>query len=973
MADEEGTRLGTGSTSRDWGKAGIVLLIAGAVVLATGITPALGSLTGGAPASQFVPVPGDGVPSSDTDTGDGYDVSESSGVASGAGASGSGGSQLGALSAGQRTGVGGSLSDGNGSVFQSLNDEVHFVVRADRPAYWRTNAYDEYTGGGWTQTGNPDPYTAPIRDRPAGERLSYSVELRQAATTLPTAWTPQRVDIGTDLFVTPTTAVLAEEPVPAGTRYEGASYQPVRDPAVLRASGTDAPDQIQERFTQLPDASEEALTPFVSNLTTNATSDYKVATRIESWLETEKTYSLSVSEPPTNGIARQFVFEMEKGYCEYFATSMTAMLRSQGIPARYVVGYSPGEKTGPNEYTVRAMNAHAWVEVYFDGVGWVRFDPTPGSERRNAEADAFASQSGGQYQPATASGSPTDRTDTNDTDDQPSSTEPTTDNETPSTTTTTAQPNATTTTTTAPSTTTATTTTTTTTTTTGGEPTNETDTDPDAENSTDSETSEPAPLDVQLSRSPVPGANVTVTVTRGNETVSGATVYFNDLPVGVTDTNGTVTASVPYTDELNVTVREEGGRQSNTAGGFGTAPQFSTVPGGNNTTATYSLTTTADVAVLGRSVTGSEVSIVATIDGVPVRNGTILLAGERVGETNQAGRATISLPTEPGPTVVEVRRGAIAGNTTVALPELSVSAQSGAPLTLPFSTVVVETSLNGSGVAGVPIRVNGELVGETGPDGELKTRLPLAETATIRAAKFGQRRTTELGGLYKNTGLVGAAVCVLGVGVLYGKRRSGLSSESLPHAVARAVSALVRWIVAVVLFVVSAITAWISRVLAAVKNAIVAVGATLRGQLAPRVLAERFVAWLEAVRERARATTQRLQASVARVTDRFRGEDTTTQSDYRTFRDAWELFLGHVSLRRPHQHTPGEIAAYAIERDGLPTEAVETLRDEFRAIEYGHHDPSVRLEHVETAAQQVEAAVDPDDDEDAAEPDRGDA
>lgn len=72
---------------------------------------------------------------------------------------------------------------------------------------------------------------------------------------------------------------------------------------------------------------------------------------------------------------------MDAGYCTYYATTMVTMLRSQGVPARFVVGYTTGEQVGDDRYRVRGLNSHAWVQVYFPDVGWVRFDPTPAGPR----------------------------------------------------------------------------------------------------------------------------------------------------------------------------------------------------------------------------------------------------------------------------------------------------------------------------------------------------------------------------------------------------------------------------------------------------------------------------------------------------------------------------------------------------------------------------------------------------------------
>lgn len=70
---------------------------------------------------------------------------------------------------------------------------------------------------------------------------------------------------------------------------------------------------------------------------------------------------------------------MRRGYCEYFATAMVMLLRAQEIPARYVLGYLPGQRGADGVWQVPRSAAHAWVEVYFPGHGWVTFDPTPGN------------------------------------------------------------------------------------------------------------------------------------------------------------------------------------------------------------------------------------------------------------------------------------------------------------------------------------------------------------------------------------------------------------------------------------------------------------------------------------------------------------------------------------------------------------------------------------------------------------------
>ena len=82
-----------------------------------------------------------------------------------------------------------------------------------------------------------------------------------------------------------------------------------------------------------------------------------------------------VERARTDGFTECFL-RVKRGYCMYYATAMVMLLRHEGIPARFVEGFLPGERVGLQEM-VRTQDAHAWVEVYFPRFGWVTFDPTP--------------------------------------------------------------------------------------------------------------------------------------------------------------------------------------------------------------------------------------------------------------------------------------------------------------------------------------------------------------------------------------------------------------------------------------------------------------------------------------------------------------------------------------------------------------------------------------------------------------------
>jgi transglutaminase-like putative cysteine protease len=115
------------------------------------------------------------------------------------------------------------------------------------------------------------------------------------------------------------------------------------------------------------------------------------AQRLESHLIQDYEYTLDFRGRSAENPIEDFLFRYKSGQCEYFASSMVLLLRSQGIPARLVTGFLGGEYN-PFEgyYIVRDSNAHAWVEAYIEGEGWRIFDPTPPAGRPLAEAEGVA-------------------------------------------------------------------------------------------------------------------------------------------------------------------------------------------------------------------------------------------------------------------------------------------------------------------------------------------------------------------------------------------------------------------------------------------------------------------------------------------------------------------------------------------------------------------------------------------------------
>ena len=273
----------------------------------------------------------------------------------------------------------------------SLSPAVRFSVTADEGRYWQVGAYDRYTGDGWVRTGSSRPYESqlppPAADDFRSVRQRFTAET--SVGTMPAAWKPARVEFGGDgAQVTDLGGLEPTGSFAAGDSYTVISLVPEASPATLRAAGTDYPAHVEERYLQLPESTPDRLGAFTADLTAGADSPYDQAVLIERWLEANKEYSLQVDRPDGD-VASGFVFEMDRGYCTYYATAMVAMLRTQGVPARFAVGYTTGQRVGEERWLVRGLDSHAWVEVYFPDVGWVQFDPTPANPRTEVERAAL--------------------------------------------------------------------------------------------------------------------------------------------------------------------------------------------------------------------------------------------------------------------------------------------------------------------------------------------------------------------------------------------------------------------------------------------------------------------------------------------------------------------------------------------------------------------------------------------------------
>lgn len=258
-----------------------------------------------------------------------------------------------------------------------------------RRYYWRSLTYDHYTGRGWL-TG-PTQMT----EYRAGEVFALATSpiyrtVRQRVRTIldPLAGSGQA--LGGLLYVAGT-LVTADHDYSVAWRspgdlfgatigtaaYRAESFVPVLSEAQLRAARSVYPEWVLDRYLALPGEIPARVLSLARELTATAPTPYDRAQAIEAYLRTFP-YTLDVPVPPFGrDVVDYFLFDLQQGYCDYYATAMVVLARAAGLPARLVVGYASGIYDADNaRYVVTEAHAHSWVEIYFADYGWVEFEPT---------------------------------------------------------------------------------------------------------------------------------------------------------------------------------------------------------------------------------------------------------------------------------------------------------------------------------------------------------------------------------------------------------------------------------------------------------------------------------------------------------------------------------------------------------------------------------------------------------------------
>lgn len=291
---------------------------------------------------------------------------------------------------GETLALGSQADQGEGLLFRVRPPAVTNLPRY----YWRARVYDTYEDGQWKNSASlasrafqPEgfPLNIPEAD---GQLAEFEFEWYfTAQATLVTHPQPVWVSRPAQLFYTSLPESLsdingwrANPALVRGERYLTRSV--VKSPTIfeLQQAGEEYPDWVLERYLDLPEDLPARIVALAVSISADAPAPYDKAEQITAYLRQNIVYDeiVPVLPPGANALER-FLFDWQRGYCNYYASAQVVMLRAVGVPARLAVGYAQGERSGAN-YVVRSKDAHAWPEVYFPGIGWVEFEPTGNQE-----------------------------------------------------------------------------------------------------------------------------------------------------------------------------------------------------------------------------------------------------------------------------------------------------------------------------------------------------------------------------------------------------------------------------------------------------------------------------------------------------------------------------------------------------------------------------------------------------------------
>jgi transglutaminase-like putative cysteine protease len=253
------------------------------------------------------------------------------------------------------------------------------------PFYARVNVLDTFTGVGWRagDHGSSEPIGAssfasePVSGRPQTDAYSATITISGLTGNAPVFNTPVNVgglDARTDW--SRQDMVLLGTSMHTGMRFTEEVAQPHPTAEQLESPGVTPPPDMSHwlQLTRLP----TYVTDLVSRLTAGAVTPYDKSQAIFKYFSPANhfVYTLETAKGDSGNDLVDFL-QHRRGFCQQYAGAMAVMLRAAGVPARVVLGYMHSAPDKNGDFDVSTFDAHAWVEAFFPGTGWIPFDPTP--------------------------------------------------------------------------------------------------------------------------------------------------------------------------------------------------------------------------------------------------------------------------------------------------------------------------------------------------------------------------------------------------------------------------------------------------------------------------------------------------------------------------------------------------------------------------------------------------------------------
>jgi transglutaminase-like putative cysteine protease len=267
------------------------------------------------------------------------------------------------------------------------SDTINYVVKANRPAYWRVHVYDTYTAGGWVNS--------PASETLLGQKVLWDESMDPAsAYTMTYSVKP---NVKTDITLLAGNFMSADNPTlvqvsageissvtmprifKPGEQYTVTSSYYSPSSSDLSRSTRAYPQEIKDYYLQLPSGFPRDITSLARSIAIGTKTPYDKVLAINKYLA-KIPYQANINAPPAGtDPVEYFIFTQKSGFCLYYASAMATMLRSVGVPARLAIGYLPGDPGEvPGQYLLRDKHYHAWPQIYFSSYGWVDFEATPG-------------------------------------------------------------------------------------------------------------------------------------------------------------------------------------------------------------------------------------------------------------------------------------------------------------------------------------------------------------------------------------------------------------------------------------------------------------------------------------------------------------------------------------------------------------------------------------------------------------------